>query len=68
MKVFNWVDFFHRDECCVELITITSIRNKDKKVHTLFFHQMWHNIGYKTTGASNQILSSKQLTIRCTIS
>jgi len=48
MKVLYRVDFYHRDECCVELITITSIRNKDKKNHTSFFHQMWHIIGYIT--------------------
>ena len=66
------VDFYRRDECCVELITIISIRNKDKKVHTSFFHQMWNIIGYITTGASNQILSSKdecvEYIFRCIIS
>jgi len=37
MKVLYRVDFFHHDEYCVELITITSIRNKDKKSSYIIF-------------------------------
>jgi len=47
MKVFYRVYYFHCDECCVELITITSIRNKDKKFIHHFSIKCGTSLGIK---------------------